>query len=407
MVLKDKVIMILGNTRYDGPIQATSLFIAQNLSRENKVFFIDYPVTLKDYFFSFFINRKSAKERRKKYSFFSDGLIPTELTNLKIIITPPVLPINFLPEGFIYRKILQFNELIIRNRLKKIIASEKIREFIFINSFNFHYPDLVKGLAPRLSIYHCVDPMIVPYDKKHGILSEEILVRESNLVICTSKALFREKSVQNSNTYFVPNATDSNLLKIVKDHTLALHSRLSAIPKPIIGYIGTIERRIDYDLLLRVVQDNPGFSFVLAGPVTPEFLPASLSAQPNMHIVGVIPYDEVPQLIKSFDVAIIPFKKDKVSNTIFPIKLFEYLGAGKPVVVTDFNDDLRDFTADQVCYCSDPVSFSSALQQALLSNNPDLIRKREQLAEKNTWEKRTEQIAEIISRHLSGQNGKE
>lgn len=400
MVLKNKVIIILGNTRYDGPIQATSVFIAQNLALDNKVFFIDYPFTIKDFFSHLLKKNSLSAERRKKYSLFSDGLLQTELAGLKIVITPPVIPVNFLPEGKTYRNMLRFNEWLIRRRLEKIIRSEKIKDFIFINSFNFHYPDVANGLHPILSVYHCVDPMIVPYDMKHGIQSEAALVGKSDLVICTSKALYREKSKENRNTYFVPNATDSDLLAKVQDENLPVHRQLKGIKYPVVGYLGTIERRINYELLQEVAEANPDCSFVLAGPVTAVYLPPSLEKLENVHLLGAIPYEEVPQLIKSFDIAIIPFKKDEVSNTIFPIKLFEYLGAGKPVITTDFNDDLKEFTEDQVSYCSDAESFSNAIRTALKTNSQELILKRKELAAKNTWENRTAQIAAIIATHL-------
>lgn len=398
MVLKNKVIIFLGNTRFDSEIKATSLFVARNLSKDNKVFFIDYPFTLKDFIKG--INSDATKERQGKFSLFSDGLIDTDLPNLKVVITPPVLPINFLPEGKAFRLALKINEYIISNRIKKILKNNKIDDFIYINSFNFHYPNIARYIKPTLEVYHCVDPMIVPYDMKHGIKSESQLVKESDLVICTSKALYDEKKKLNEHTYFVPNATDSSLGEKTLDPTLTTHKKLLDLPKPIIGYLGTIERRIDYDLIENIVTRNPDKSFVLAGPVLDNYVPESLYEKQNLYIIGPVPYLEVPQMIKSFDVAIIPFKKDKVSETIFPIKLFEYLSAGKPVIMTDFNPDLKDFTADLVDYCCDAVSFNTAINYVIENNTPLKAAERRELAKKNTWENRTDQIAEIISAHL-------
>ena len=73
----------------------------------------------------------------------------------------------------------------------------------------------------------------------------------------------------------------------------------------------------------------------------------------------------MPAVLKGFDVAIIPFKKDEVSSAIFPLKLFEYMGSGRPVVSTDFNSDLKDFTGDTVPYCKDAAAFSAAIEIAL------------------------------------------
>lgn len=400
MLLQNKTIIIVGNTRYDGPIQATSVFIAQQLAVYNTVYFVDYPSTIKDFVIDLFIKNSITKERRRKYSLFSDGVLNTNLPRLKIVVTPPVFPINFLPEGKIYRFLLSINEYLIRTRIKKILNSAKIQNYIFINAFNFHYPDITKGLNPSLIVYHCVDPMITPYDMKHGITSEKKIVLKSDIIICTSKALYLEKLIENRNTYFIPNATDSNLLKQVQQKQVFIHKHLNIIKKPIIGYLGSIERRINYELLEQVAISLPEYSFVMAGPIDWNFMPASLSELKNVHIIGAINYNEVPQLINGFDVAIIPFKKDEVSSTIFPIKLFEYLGAGKPVIATDFNDDLKDFTDDQVTFCHNAPLFTNAIIQALNNNSEELIFKRKTLAAKNTWENRSVQIAEIISKHL-------
>jgi len=398
-MLKDKVIVFLGNTRFDGNIKSTSLFIARNLAEQNQVYFIDYPFTLKDYIS--YMKTDVKKERENKFSIFSDGLIETDLPNLKIVITPPVIPINFLPEGFLFRSLLKANELILKIRMKKIFRNKGIKEFIFINSFNFHYPRLAQMIKPTLTVYHCVDPMIVPYDMKHGILSEKQLVIESDLVICTSVKLTQEKILLNPNTYFVPNASDSdNEFKEI-DPDMKNHDKVSHIRPPVIGYLGTIERRIDYNLLKDVVDHNRDKNFVIAGPIEEGYLSNPLFTANNVFTTGAIPYGEVPQLINSFDLAIIPFKKDEVSRTIFPIKLFEYLSFGKPVVSTDFNIDLKDFTGDMVAYCSDAELFSDAIAQALASDNSKKMEDRKLLAKQNTWKKRSEYISEILSDHLA------
>jgi len=397
-MLRDKVIVFLGNTRFDGNIKSTSLFIARNLAKTNTVFFIDYPFTLKDYFN--YMKTDHLKERENKFSIFSDGLIDTDLPNLKIVITPPVLPINFMPEGVVFRSLLKINELLISLRIKKIMRDKKITDFIFINSFNFHYPNLACKIKPTLTVYHCVDPMIVPYDMKHGIISEEQLVIHSDLVICTSVKLTQEKKLINKNTYFVPNASDSDNGFNQLEETLPVHPKLKDFKGPIIGYLGTIERRIDYSLLLNVVEANKDKIFVFAGPVEEDYLSNPLFEAQNVYKLGAVPYLEVPQIINSFDLAIIPFKNDEVSRTIFPIKLFEYLSFGKPVVSTDFNIDLKDFTDDMVDYCPDAASFNRAINEALENDSPIKAEERKALARQNTWKKRSDYIAEILSQHL-------
>lgn len=398
MLLNNKVIIFLGNARFDGEIKSTSFFIAQNLAKNNKVYFVDYPFTWKDYFVTSF-NTKELRRRKRKFSPFSDGRIQTKTKNLEILVTIPVLPINFIPEGRLFRKLLSFNQTVIARRLKNLIKNEHITDFIYINAFNFHYPDIAKIIKPRLSVYQCVDPMIVPYDMKHGILSENQLVKESDVVICTSRALYEEKRTENKCTYFVPNGTD---IKVSSSEavTTPLSPKLASLPSPIVGYLGTIERRIDYVMIQEVIKANPEKSFVFAGPVSPGFVPDGLYNLANVYFLGPIAHDEVEQVINSFDVAIIPFKKDEVSKTIFPIKLFEYLSAGKAVVATDFNDDLQEYTDDSVQYCKDAVSFSAAIKYSLENDSEERKQVRRVLAKNNTWEIRAEEISKILYTHL-------
>ncbi|MBC7913357.1 MAG: glycosyltransferase family 1 protein, partial [Pyrinomonadaceae bacterium] len=247
MKLSNQYIFILGTTKFDNPYESASYIIAKELALTNHVFYIENPFTWKDYF-----KYKGSAEfnlRKNLFSGASEGIISTNIPNLKIVITPPLLSINFLPEGKLYRFLLKINESIIVKRIKKVLRSYKIENYIYINSFNFHYPDIADSLKPLLQVYHCVDPLIMPFDRKHGLVSELNLLNKSQVVICTSKQLYEEKKSLNKNTYFIPNAADISHSSKALDDNLAIHESVAQLQKPVIGYFGNIERRMDFDLI--------------------------------------------------------------------------------------------------------------------------------------------------------------
>jgi teichuronic acid biosynthesis glycosyltransferase TuaH len=389
-----RCIFILGATRFGAHVESTSYSLAKEFAKSNIVYYIEYPFTFVDRFKK--SNRHEFELRRAAIAGANAGIMPSGIPNLNIVTTPPLLSIHFLPEGKLYRKLLSYNERLLAKRVKQIIEKRSLQNFVYINSFVFHYPNLSDYIKASVRVYHCVDPIITSYDVKHGMISEQILMNKSDLVLCTSQQLYREKSKLHKSAYFLPNAADIYHSSKATDPEIPIHEKLRNIPKPIVGYFGNIERRTDFELIRQVAKRNTDLNFVFAGPVETHLVPSFFYDIPNVHLTGRIKYDEMPNMLKGFDVAVIPFKKTEESNTVFPLKLFEYLGAGKPVVATDFNPDLERITGELVSYCSNADEFSYSIRKALNEDSTKLQTKRIELARQHTWEKRAQEINMLI-----------
>lgn len=391
-----KSLVILSAPRHDDDLESTSFMLAKELAKYFRVYYVDNPYTDRDAF-----RTKSTIRYKKRKPFFeerSNGLLDVGVPNLKVVITPTIRSIHFLPEGKLYRRLLKKNEQVISKRIEQVLEHEQVDSYIYFNSFNFHYPDVAKYLnrPPQLSIYHCLDPLIMPFDRKHGLTSEPIAVKNSDLVICSAYRLYEHYKGINPHAHFLPNAADISHSSKALDANLPVHPLVSVVPHPRIGYFGNIERRMDYPLLEEVFSKSPELNFVFVGPYNQEYVPESFFKFPNVHFTGKVPYNDMPAIIKGFDVAIIPFKKDEASSSIFPLKLFEYLGAGKPVVATNFNPNLkRRMTGDIVDYRDDADSFVAALKQALKSTR-EQEKERIELAARNTWGHRAKELIELM-----------
>lgn len=391
-----KNLVILGAPRHDDDLESTSFMLAKELTKYFKVYYVDNPFTDRDVIRS----KKTIKFKKRKplFSASSNGLLDVGIPNMKVVITPVARSIHFLSEGILYRWFLKKNEKLICKRIAKVLRHEHIDDYIYFNSFNFHYPDVAKCMeqSPQLSVYHCLDPLVMPFDRKHGLTSEPIIVKDSDMVICSAYTLYEHYKNINPQTYYLPNAADITHSSKALNPDLPVHPLVSLVPHPRIGYFGNIERRMDYPLLEEVIKKLPELNFIFVGPYNQDYVPEPFFKYPNVHFTGKVPYNDMPAVIKGFDVAIIPFKKDEASSSIFPLKLFEYLGAGKPVVATDFNPNLRlRITGDIVDYKNDADSFAMALTHAL-NNSSDLEKERIALAAKNTWEHRAKELIALM-----------
>ena len=219
---------------------------------------------------------------------------------------------------------------------------------------------------------------------------ETELIQKSDLVLTTSRLLFNEKAKLNANCIFVPNATEFDHFNYSPQH---LPGELSNIRKPIIGYYGAISDWFDIQLLADLSSARPNWNFVLIGRAeNTDIFP--IQHAHNVFLLGEKPYAFLPSYLQYFDACIIPFKKIQLTEATNPVKLFEYLSAGKSIVATDL-DELR-YYQEYVRLASSVDEWLRAIELALEDHSPVLTEKRLRFARQNTWEERMLSIEDAI-----------
>ena len=144
------------------------------------------------------------------------------------------------------------------------------------------------------------------------------------------------------------------------------------LPRPRLGFYGVLDERFDTELLTRVAEMRPEWSFVMVGPVV-KIAPEDLPHRPNIHYLGPKTYAELPAYLSGWDVALMPFAMNESTQFISPTKTPEYLAGGRPVVSTPVKDVVRHYGHLQgVFIAADAGSFVAACEKALeLSRNPE------------------------------------
>lgn len=225
---------------------------------------------------------------------------------------------------------------------------------------------------------------------------EKEVAQKVDLVAYTAKELEDViKKLNPKRSYYLPNGVDFELFQ-EKKSSPQLYQTLK---RPIIVYAGSIDFWFDYDLINRLATDLPHYSFVIIGP-NQKYGSKFITAD-NLILTGAVPHSELPAYLTYADVGIIPFNRrdyPKLVNSISPVKLFEYMASGLPVLSTKW-DELENINSPAVL-CETYEDFLSALK-----NIPSLKEKAgsaRQFAKDNDWSNRYNDLVKLISDVQSG-----
>jgi len=209
---------------------------------------------------------------------------------------------------------------------------------------------------------------------------EKILLKNSDFVTCSSLYLSKKIQKLTSNLLYLPNAGEFNHFNKTPSEL-----QLQKYKKPIIGYFGSIAEWFDNKLIEYVAKNRPELTFILIGHTFGSNIKKLMKLE-NVHFLGERPYSELPKYLHAFDVCLIPFRNVPLIEATHPVKIYEYMAAGKPVVATNMKE-LSPMK--EICYISkNKEDFLKNLNRALDEKDKEIVQKRIDFASKNTWDHR-------------------
>ena len=383
-------IICVGQTTWEGgPFQKAVVQLMTELSARHRVLFVNYPYTVKD-LAQGLLGRAEVPVRNLLRP--DESLDKKQLANGSETHTwqpPAMLPVNWLPDA-LHDRLVTWNANRLVKGLRKVMHRLGIERPLVINAFN---PVFGLAMLHRLNecatVYYCFDEITLsPWMSRHGGRYERAYLPRVDAVITTSETLRRAKEPLQPNAYCVKNGVNFDLF----NH--AQHRTTQPSARPVIGYLGTADDRVDLPLVEHCVKTMPDVDFVFVGSVNEPAITRQLTAYPNVRFEPSRPVYELPPLLARMNAAMIPFVCNPHTYTIYPLKINEYLAAGLPVVATPFS--LLDDFAGVVELAATPTAFATALRTALTDTGPERVAERVTMARGNSWARRSEEFETIL-----------
>lgn len=231
------------------------------------------------------------------------------------------------------------------------------------------YTPMALGYARDLRrsgiVYDCMDELSAFHGAPPALARrEEELFELADVVFTGGASLYEAKRTRHSRVHAFPSSVD--LLHFSAARTPARDPEDQALlGRPRLGFFGVVDERMDLSLVDAIAAERPDFQLVMLGPVV-KIDPKSLPRRPNIHWLGQKSYAELPRYAAGWDVAIMPFSRNRATRFISPTKTLEYLAAGKPVVSTSIRDVVRPYGDEGLVRIADePAAFVAAVNAAL------------------------------------------
>lgn len=358
--------------------------VMRELSKFGRVLWLNSVATRRP---SLASGRDLGKIFRKLASFFRGA---TQINDTFWVFTPLVLP---LPHS---RWAAAINRFVLALTLRWLRWRLGLKKDFQLWTFLPNVNDYISTLGGSVLVYYCTDEWSkFNYVNGQRVADDERrLCQRADIIFATARALVESKGKWNPETHLAPHGVDHPLFAKALDPQLPVPDDIKSLPRPLIGFYGTLQDWVDLDLIAHLAQRRPEWSIVLIGTALVDLAP--ILKFKNVHYLGRKPHSMLPNYCKEFSVGMLPQKVNQLTLHMNPIKLREYLCAGLPVV---------SVALPEVAYYSNICSvartydeFEAAVAAAISSDTPEKRRQRSDSMKSETWQKRVENLRMHVSR---------
>jgi glycosyltransferase involved in cell wall biosynthesis len=383
--LTGRDIVCVGFADWDTELPTNQHHLMSRLAADNRVLFIESLGLRRPQLAGRDVKRIVKRLRR--------GLAPARPTPEGVhVLSPLVLPLHSQP-----------SVRALNARLLPALVQRSLKHLNFTDPILWAYVPqaeaLLAALQPSLVVYHCVDDIAAQpgVDGASFRAAEARFAARADLVLASAPALAARMSTLNDNVLYAPNVADTAAFATALQPG-PVDPAIDALPHPRIVFTGAVvATKLDVALIVDVARARPDWSIALVGPTgmgDPSTDVSALRDVPNIHLLGGRHHTALPDVLRGADAGIIPYASNQLTASIFPMKVYEYLAAGLPVVATAL-PALQDI--DAIATAPDAPAFVAALDEALTHTGEHERVARSQAAAAHSWDARLAQIGAAIT----------
>ena len=277
-------------------------------------------------------------------------------------------------------------KLVMKQLMDNFMENEDGEDFLF-----WYYTPMAlsftEQLNPGLIVYDCMDELSLFKNAPAELKDlEKRLMAKSDVVFTGGQSLYEAKKHQHANIHAFPSSIDRKHFIKARTNKVQPEDQKN-ISNPKLGFYGVIDERFDIELIGKIANARPTWQFMLIGPVV-KINRDHLPKNPNIHYLGQKNYEQLPQYLSGWDVALIPFVLNDSTKFISPTKTPEYLSAGKPVVSTAIRDVVNPYGKNKLVHIGATAEdFIEAIEYELANkNDKKWLAKVDAFLSENSWD---------------------